>query len=146
MKKVLIIGYLHPVTQPGGSFRTLPLAKYLREFGWEPTVLTPFLVEKAELPFRIIETPYRRPLGFLGKLLGFDLDKDIKEQVKERFGTSLKNSLIDFILGQSSKIINYPDSHKGWRPFAFKAGSELLQQEKFDALISCHPVISLQTE
>ena len=142
MKRVLIIGYLHPLARSGGSFRTLPLAKYLPEFGWEPTVLTPFLVEKAELPFRIIETPYRHTPGFWEKLFGFDLDKDIKGQVKERFGTSLKNSLIDFILAQGSKIINYPDPHKGWRSFALEAGSELLKQENFNALISCHPVIS----
>ncbi len=140
MKKVLIIGYLHPFTYSGGSFRPLPLAKHLPEFGWEPVVLTPALLEKADLPFRVIETPYRDALGFWKKLFGFDLDKDIKRQVKERSGVTSKKSLLDFILTRGGEILNYPDSHKGWRPFALKAGSELLQCESIDTIISCHPV------
>ncbi|MBA7611306.1 hypothetical protein ES703_18526 [subsurface metagenome] len=140
MKRVLIIGYLHPFARSGGSFRTLPLAKYLPEFGWEPIVLTPSLLEKEDLPFRVIETPYRDALGFWKKLFGFDLDRDIKRQVKERFGVTSKKSLIDFILTRGGAIINYPDSHRGWKPFALKAGNEIMQQENIDAIISCHPV------
>ena len=36
MKKVLIIGYLHPLTLQSGSVRVLPLAKNLPQFGWQP--------------------------------------------------------------------------------------------------------------
>ena len=140
MKKVLIIGYLHPFTYSGGSFRPLPLAQYLPEFGWEPIVLTPTLLGRAVLPFRIMETPYRDALGFWKKLFGFDLNKDIRRQVKERFGVTSKKSLLDFILTRSGEILNYPDSHKGWKPFALEAGNRLLQRENIDAIISCHPV------
>lgn len=142
MKTVLVIGFLHPFMRSGGSFRLLPLSKHLPEFGWEPVVLTPALLEKPVLPFRIVETPYRDTLGFWKKLFGFNLDNDIKRQIKERFGTSSKNSLVDFMLTCGGEIINYPDSHKGWKPFAIKAGNELLQHEKIDAIISCHPLIS----
>jgi len=142
MKGVLIIGYLHPLTRSGGSFRTLPLAKHLPEFGWEPIVLTPSLLEKIDLPFRIIETPYRDALAFWKKLFGFNLDKAIRRQVKERFGTNTKNSVIDFILTCVGAVFNYPDSHKGWKSFTLKSGIELLQHESIDAMISCHPVTS----
>lgn len=34
------------------------------------------------------------------------------------------------------EIAHYPDSEKGWKPFAVKAGDELLQNEDIDAIIS----------
>ncbi len=34
------------------------------------------------------------------------------------------------------EIAHYPDSEKGWKPFAVKAGDELLQNEDIDAMIS----------
>ncbi|MEM3640454.1 MAG: glycosyltransferase, partial [Candidatus Bathyarchaeia archaeon] len=34
------------------------------------------------------------------------------------------------------EIIHYPDSEKGWKPFAVKAADKLLQNEKIDAIIS----------
>lgn len=142
MKKVLIIGFLHPLTRWGGSFRPLPLAKHLPEYGREPIVLTPAILERVDLPFRVIETPCGDTLGFLKKLLGFDLNEDIKRQVRERFGGTSKKALLDFILTRSGEILNYPDSHRGWKPFALEAGNELLQRENIDAMISCHPVTS----
>jgi len=140
MKKVLIIGYLWPYLS--GSIRIIRLAKSLPEFGWEPIILTAPLRGKPDIRFRIVETPYRDALGFWKRLFGLDLDKDIRMQVKERFGATSKNSLIDFILARGGEIIYYPDSHKGWKPFAIKAGSELLQKENIDAMISIWPVTS----
>ena len=82
MKKVLIIGYLL-TSRHGGSFRPLPLAKYLSEFGWEPVVLTPFLAEKSEMQFRVIETPYKDALGFWKRLFRLNTHEDIRSQVKQ---------------------------------------------------------------
>ena len=40
MKKVLIIAYYFPPLGWSGVQRTLKFVKYLRNFGWEPVVLT----------------------------------------------------------------------------------------------------------
>jgi len=40
MKRVLIVAYYFPPTAASGSLRPLAFAKYLREFDWEPMVLT----------------------------------------------------------------------------------------------------------
>ena len=40
MKKVLIISYYFPPSGGAGVQRMLKFVKYLREFGWEPVVLT----------------------------------------------------------------------------------------------------------
>jgi len=142
IKTVLIIGYLHPYTRSGGSFRLVPLASHLPEFGWEPVVLTPYLLDKADLPFRVIETQYQDYLNFWRKLLGFDKDKDIKRQIKGYLGEFSRSPLLEFFFNRIGEALHYPDSHKGWKSFALKAGAELLKSEKIDAIISCHPTIS----
>ena len=40
MKKVLILSYYFPPLGMGGTQRAAKFAKYLPEFGWEPTVVT----------------------------------------------------------------------------------------------------------
>ncbi len=144
MKKVLIIGYPYPFTQPrgGGGIRIFPLAKYLPEFNWKAVILTPPLLKNSGIQFRVVETPYRDILGLLKTLFGLDLNEDVKSQIKVRFGIASKKSLLDFVFTRIGEIINYPDAHKGWKPFALKAGNELLQHESMDAIISCAPVIS----
>ena len=41
-----------------------------------------------------------------------------------------------FLYRYYREIAHYPDSEKGWKPFAVKAGDELLQKEDIDAMIS----------
>lgn len=123
MKKVLIIGFLHPFAQDGGSWRPLTLAQLLPEFGWEPIVLTPPLKGGAGLPFDVIETPYNNlnPASLLGKLRSF---------------------VPGFVRSCGGAIINYPDSYKGWGSVALQEGRGLLQMGGIDATVSCHPVTS----
>ena len=141
MKKVLIITCWYP-PQPYPSFRIIGLAKYLPEFGWQPTVLTSSL-GKVTPQFRVIETPYRDALAFWKRLFGFNPNENIRKQVNERFSIASKNRLVDFIFTRFGEIFNYPDLHRGWKPFAVKAGSEVLQTERVDAILSSSmPVIS----
>jgi len=43
---------------------------------------------------------------------------------------------LKFLYKYYREIAHYPDSEKGWKPFAAKAGDELLQNEDIDAMIS----------
>ena len=142
MKKVLIITCWYP-PRPYPSFRIVGLAKYLPEFGWQPIILTSSLAKKLSPQFRVIETPYRDVLGFWKRLLGFSPNKDIRGQVNERFSVTSKNRLVDFIFTRVGELLGYPDLHRGWKPFAVKAGSDLLQKEDVDVVLSSSmPVIS----
>ncbi len=137
MKKALIIASFWPYRQ--GSRRTIGLAKYLPEFGWQPIILTPPLHGKPAPQFRVIETPYRGVLSFWKKLLRLNPDEDVRSRVKKRFGVTSKNSLMDHILTLVGEIANYPDLDKGWKPFAVNAGDKLLRNEHIDAMISVSP-------
>ena len=144
MKKVLIRGYLHPFTpRPRGSFRLLPLATRLPEFGWQSIVLTTPLAEKPDVPFRIVETSFRDVLGFWRRLFKFDSNEGVRRQLERRLGITHRKFLINFLTTLLREFdLYYPDLETGWKPFAIKAGEELLKTEKIDAMISCHPFTS----
>ncbi|HUS50975.1 MAG TPA: glycosyltransferase [Candidatus Paceibacterota bacterium] len=146
MKKVLIIGYLEPYClYRGGSPRTLGLANYLIEFGWQPIVLTAPLRGKPDFgaKVKIIETPYRDMFYHLKKLLrwfGISSDRSVSEQLKEKIGVTSKKSFIDFLLNSYMAIFAYPDTEKYWKSFAIKETDKLLEKEKIDAVISIWPI------
>lgn len=140
MRNVLIIASFWPYRQ--GSKRTIGLANYLPEFGWQPIILTPPLHRKPDAQFRVIETPCPDALGVWGRLFRLNPDEDARAQMQKRFGVTSKNFFINFFLTLGGTIINYPDSYKGWKSFAVKAGDELLQNESVDAIISVWPVTS----
>ena len=114
------------------------LAKYLPEFGWQPVILTtPSLLDEQPSPeLRIIETPYRDVLGFWKRLFRLNPDEHIGRELRKRFGITYKNSFVEFLFKLGGAIVVYPDLETGWKPFAVKAGSELLQKENIDAIIS----------
>ena len=129
MKKVLIIAYYWGTRIPG-------LAKYLPEFGWQPIILTAPMGGNPDSRVRIIETPYRDVLVFWKRLFRLNPNEGLRRGIKGRFGITSKKSLMDYILTFGGEIVNYPDGYRGWKPFAIKAGDELLQQEDIQAMIS----------
>lgn len=139
MKKVLIISYHFPPSTAVGSLRIQGLAKFLPDFGWEPTILTAKLSNVSEahtdMRVRLIETPYEDLLITWKKKLGLKLDKTVEEQ----FGSPTyknKKMIMDIILNCWEEIFAYPDANKGWYKFAVEAGDKLLQEGNFDAIIS----------
>lgn len=132
MEKVLIITYL-----PWATPRIPGLARYLPEFGWEPVILTPRLRAKPCTWLRVVETPYRDSLGFLMRLFRLNPEvDDIHREVRAKLGLKYAGCLVDFALTRAGEIINYPDSLKGWLSQGIEAGSRLLREGNFAAMIS----------
>jgi len=131
MKNVLIIASLY------GSKRVLGLAKYLPEFGWSPTIITPPVkwqptIISDRLPniegVRIIETDYhsiREPIIKAGLSL-----------------SKIKNAVVKNLLHFGGAVVNYPDSYSGWHRFALQAGREVLDKGDTDAILSICPITS----
>jgi hypothetical protein len=145
MKKVLIIGFFEPFCHyGGGSPRLRGLAKYLSDFGWQPLILTPFLRERPEFEVKVIETPYRdifyrRIIASVKKRSnqknGFLEQIGIRQSVREN-----KGSLTRRLIMLAAAIGTFPDANGGWRPFAIKAGEEIIERENIDAIISVWPI------
>lgn len=144
MKKVLIIGHFWPYR--GGSKRVVGLAKYLKEFGWEPIILTGPLKQRPAPEFRFIETGYLGFLGRLGKLIGVDNKANLSDQLKEKLDRKNKFSaakpILRFIYQRVAEVFAFPDEDKYWKKISLEAISQLFQKEKIDAIISVWPVTS----
>ena len=149
MKKVLIIGYFWPFCRyGGGSPRLGGLAKYLSEFDWQPIILTPFLREKPEFEVNVIETPYRdifyhRIIALLKKKPHLSQDKSFLEQIGIPHAVrENRKSFTSRLMMLTKGIVTYPDTDRGWMPFAIKAGSRVIEKDKIDAIISVWPIIA----
>ena len=138
MKKVLIIAYYFPPNPNVGSQRPYRLAKYFPKYGWGPIILTPAIPRKLSEELRIIETDYKDIRVSFKSKIGFSPNKGLQEQLgitvnKKNYGHSTwKSKIIKLFL----EITNFPDTRRGWYKFALKAASELICNERIDAIIS----------
>lgn len=147
MKKVLIIAYYFPPSGGPGVQRVLKNVKYLKQFGWEPIVLT---VENGQFPAidesllkeipegtkvyrtKIFE-PYDLYRKFTGK--GKNVALDVNNIKKEDQKRSFTEQIAEFI--RATFFI--PDARVGWRKYAVKKGLEIIKDENIEAIYSSSP-------
>lgn len=147
MNRVLFITYYFPPSGGPGVQRSLKFSKYLPAFGWEPTVLTvrperasyPSLDSKMldEIPpgLPVERTGAWDPYAAYARLLGQKKEETVgvafiggeEESWKQRLGKWVRANLF------------LPDARVGWVPFAVRRGLELLQQERFDVILTSGP-------
>ena len=147
-KRVLVVTYYWPPSGGSGVQRTLKFCKYLREWGWEPVVLT--VVERwaawpdrdpgleADVPdgTRVIRTrswdPYAAYARFLGVQrndavgVGF-MARDRVPGVRERLARWVRANV--FI----------PDARVGWALFALVAAVRLHRTAPVEAVFTSGP-------
>ena len=143
-KKILIFSYYWPPAGGSGVQRWMYFAKYLKQLGYEPVIIT-VDETKASYPvidssliketneIRVIKTSTREPLRWYSILISGDRKKGIPQgEVKKR---NLFEKLLAFIRG------NYfiPDARKGWIPFAVKEAKKILKAERIENLITTGP-------
>ncbi len=143
MKKLLLLSYYFPPLGMGGAQRPAKFAKYLPEFGWQPTVLTvkpvAYWAEDASLldelaKVRIIRTESWDPQRLLVKWGKANPSVQVAAGAgskPHRFFRFLNEKLLPFFLIPDSKIL--------WRGHAVRAALKLMQREKFDALYTTSP-------
>jgi len=146
--KVLLITYYFPPSGGSGVQRPLNFVKYLREFGWEPVVLTAANADYPaydqtllqEIPndvhiyrSRIIE-PYRLYRKFTGRqadestdIATLTLDEQDKRKLSERVAEWVRSALF------------VPDARIGWLPFAVAMGKKIIAAENIDVVLSTAP-------
>lgn len=150
MKKVLIITYYWPPAGGPGVQRVLKFAKYLPQFGWEPIILT---VENGNFPaidedlfdeipsnLKVYKTKTLEPFALYNRIQGKDKASAIDTFTITKTDASFKEKLGRMV--RSYCFI--PDARKGWKPFAVKAGLEIIEKEKIDIIFSSSPPHSLQ--
>ena len=147
-RKVLIITYYFPPSGGAGVQRTLKFVKYLRDFGWEPVVLTakgadyPAIDETlfAEIPEGVqvyrsgIIEPYRLYRKFTGRkadeaadIATLSLDQHSKRKLAERVSEWIRAAFF------------VPDARIAWRFFACGLGKKILAKENIRVIYSSAP-------
>ncbi len=147
-KKVLIVTYYFPPSGGSGVQRPLKFIKYLREFGWEPVVLTaknadyPAYDETLvhEIPDGVkiyrsgIVEPYRFYRKFTGRsadestdIATLTLDERDKQKFSERLSEWVRSALF------------VPDARIGWLPFAYSLAKKIIFKENIEIVLSTAP-------
>ena len=149
MKKALIITYYWPPAGGPGVQRVLKFVKHLREFGWEPIILT---VKKGEYPafdetliddipknIKVYKTKSIEPFAIYKKIIRSknNISTHVLNKVK---GENISQKLMRWIRAN----IFLPDARIGWIPFIVKEGCKIVQEEKPDIIFSSSPPHSLQ--
>jgi glycosyltransferase involved in cell wall biosynthesis len=118
MKQVLFIAYYFPPLGGAGVQRTLKFVKYLREFGWNASVLTVY--------------PHR------GALLDPTLLNEVPPDTKiyRSRAPTLPNWIPWRIRNTISRWLLVIDGQIGWLPFAVRRGEEILRSSHIDVLLS----------
>jgi glycosyltransferase involved in cell wall biosynthesis len=152
-KKVLIIANLYHA-----SPRIPGFAKYLKQYGWEPIVLTVPLNRKKifgapqkniQDQFRVIETVgyAHEEEQYSSKILNIRNKYKKKNKIiflffKYSYRTA--RTIYKFATKYFLEWANYPDTEKDWIPIAIQAADKLIGKEEIHAIltssspVSCH--------
>ncbi len=114
-KKVLIITYYFPPINAIASRRPYGLAKYLKQYGWEPVILTVKMQRENHNEFNIIEVDYP---GNVLDLFNFAFNTSISP---ENFWWQL---------------IEYPHRYKNLTKRMVKKADEYLKNNKVEAILT----------
>ncbi len=149
VKKVLIIAYYWPPAGGPGVQRVVKFTKFLRDFNFEPIILT---VENGSYPafdyslikelpenIKVIKTKTFEPFSIYKKLLK-QKDGVIPKDV---FSKTKNESAINKVSKWIRANIFIPDGRVGWLPFLISAGNKIIQNEKPDIIFSTSPPNSL---
>lgn len=148
---LLYISYYWPPSGGAGVQRGLKFAKYLPEFGVQPTILTVDekqasypQVDKSfehEVPsdLEVFRTATSEPFEYYKKLSG---KKEIPYGgfANQKGKGSFMDKLFKFVRGN----LFIPDARVGWNKHAVKKADELLNQGKYKAILTTSPPHSTQ--
>lgn len=145
MKKVLVVAYHFPPGGGPGVQRVLKHVTYMREFGWQPVVLT---VKDGEFPARdeslLAKIPHDvvverativEPYAVYRRFMGRKTAADVNVNKSKNQRTGFKEKIAEFIRG----TFFIPDARIGWLSSASKLGIDMVRRHRVDAIYTSSP-------
>lgn len=113
MRRVLVVSYLFPPLAGAGVYRWAKMAKFLPEFGWEPTVVT--------------------AAGDVRAHADAELARDMPPALRVR---RVRDYGAKYVAAAARRLLKMPlmEGIEGWVPFATRAVVRELSRRKYDAL------------
>jgi len=155
-RTVLVVVYYFPPRGGVAVIRTVKYIKYLREFGWEPIILTAkqshfqfrddSLLNELPKDIRIIHTSPPWIQHLIRSAQSQMQDGGLKNRGSKN--SSKKSSPIYLFLrnlkNRLNRLIFLIDDYEGWRKTAIKAAESLIQSTRIDLIYTSSPPHSVQ--
>lgn len=132
MKKVIYIAFQFNHDTGIASKRLRGVSKYLSSFGWQPIVIVPKTSnETIKMDnVRVVETDYT---DIVSKFLPNSKKTGRKREISSQ---DQSNKFISKAISLAGEILAYPDAMKYWKKPAIEAASQIIENEKIDAILS----------
>lgn len=137
MFKVLVIAYYFPPMGLSGVQRTLKFVKYMKNYDWEPTVLTAGATAYYAHDYTLLEETEKAKIKII-RVGG----KDINSRMAYKGTVKMPSEIIRKFLSRLSATFFVPDNKKGWCKKAVVKARELLSNEKYDLIFVSGPPFS----
>ena len=137
-KRVLVLAYYFPPMGLSGVQRIAKFVKYLPEFGWDPTVITPEPAGYFAFDHTLSEELQQIPQIKVVRTGSLDPTR----VVSRKQGGLFSRSLFRKAAGLINRWLFIPDNKIGWVKQAFDAGIDEAQDYPFDAILSSAPPYS----
>jgi len=134
LRNVLIIAYYFPPMGLSGVQRTLKFAKYLPQFGWQPTVLTVTPTGYFAQDYTLLEELHPHHVG-IERVGSLDPNRLFRRKGVVKMPSERLRKIFSFI----SDTLFIPDNKIGWKRKAIKAAEELFKKKNFDIIFATAP-------
>jgi glycosyltransferase involved in cell wall biosynthesis len=133
-RKVLIVAYYFPPMGLSGVQRTAKFAKYLRKYGWKPTVLTIDPSGYFAFDETLLEEVEKSGVEIV-RTHSLDINRLFRKRSLVKMPSEGMRKLLQFF----GDLFFIPDTKIGWKSRAVRAGLELHKKEKFDLIFATAP-------
>lgn len=144
--KVLLVSFFFPPRPSIGSLRAEYLAHYLPTEGWDVTVLTAnYQGYHPPAWSNVVETGYTDVVAEAKRLFGLSPAQSTYRTIGvdiPKITSRAKLSLRQRIVFGGYRLLTYPDPMRGWYKYASRTLSDLVGQNRYDAIISTSPPVT----
>src|SRR6185436_14814985 len=140
-RHLLLISYYFAPTPSVGSVRAGGIAKFLPEFGWRVTVVTPGRPERSVPNSSIRETGDASLAANLKGWLGLSTETALKDAWAASTRDTrarLRARVIEFVKG----VVAVPDTYRGWVRHATTTARAVFREDPFDTVLTTSPPVS----
>ncbi|QDV18624.1 hypothetical protein Pan153_32830 [Gimesia panareensis] len=146
-KRLLLVSYHFPPVGGAGVQRPVKFVKYLKQFGWDVSVL---MAANPSVPVFDNSLLVDIPEGtHLEKARTWEPDYALKKNMAQKHDGPRKTSLLSPLKSTCKKAVKagaglllQPDAQILWYPNALKAGKQLLKRMPHDAILATAPPYS----
>lgn len=137
MHKVLVIAYYFPPMGLSGVQRTLKFVKYLKNYNWEPTVIT-----TGKVAYFAHDDSLQKDLDETGVQVIRVGGSDPNSLLSKKGTIKLPSEIIRKTFNRISQTFFIPDNKISWAKKAYSKAIEILAKEHFDCVFITGPPFS----